>query len=99
MHGFCFYELESIRGFISALDVTCVSTRHTKNIMRRSKRLPLGIIQFIINCQERESRPMWRVRVEDRALANSYELNKLLLNNDMTLETTYGYVYKLSKII
>ena len=61
--------------------------------------LPLDIIQFINKCHKREGKPAWRVRVEHRALANSFEFNKLLLNNDMTLETTAGYASKLNKII
>ena len=43
---------------------------------------------------------MWRIRVdEEEALANSYEFNKLLLTNDVTLETTSEHVSKLNKII
>ena len=36
---------------------------------------------------------------EDGDLANSYEFNKLLINNNMHLQTTGGYGSKLNKII
>ena len=87
---FVFYEMESVRGFTFVLNVICISTRHTKIFLRRRKHLPLDALQFIINCQKRKGRPIWRIRVdEDGSLANSYEFNKLLLTNDVTLETTW----------
>ena len=53
------------------LDVIFILNRHPKNVMRRRKRLPLDIIQFIINYQRRHGKPIWRVRVDAvRALAN-----------------------------
>ena len=68
--------------------------------MQRRKRQLLDMIQFIVNCQKREGKSTWRVRVdEDRALSNSFNFNKLLLRNDTTLETASGYASKLNKII
>ena len=40
---FVFYDIESSRGFVPVLDVTCLSTRHNKKSMRRSKYLPLDV--------------------------------------------------------
>ena len=97
---FVFYELESTRGFTSVFNITFISTRHPKNFLRRSKWLPLDMLQFIINCQKREGRPTWRIRTdEDSALANSYKFNKLFLNIAITLETPAGHVSKLNKVI
>ena len=97
---FLFYDIESVRGYTSVLDITYLSTRCPFSFLCRSKRHPLDVLQCLFNMLNARKRSVRRIRVdEDGALANSYEFNKLLINNNMQLETTGGYGSKLNKII
>lgn len=97
---FVFYNVESIRGCKSVLDVVCLSSRCPHHFLRRSRRPPLDVFQCFINIAKRDGHQICRVRVdEDGALAKSYEFNKLLLSNNIQIETTAGYASKLNKIV
>ena len=97
---FWIHDIESTRGFESALDMTCLLTRHNKNFIRRRKFLPLDMIKHLMIYEKREDKKIWRVWVdEDRSLAKNCEFNKLLLKNDTTMEATARHAQKLNAII
>ena len=82
------------------LDIMYLSTRYPTHFLRRSKRLPLDVFQYFVNVAKREDKQMHRLRVdEDGSLAKSYDFNKLLVANDIQIETTAGHASKLNKII
>lgn len=97
---FVFYPVESIRGYNSVLDIICLSSRYPFHFLRRGKRPPLDVFQYFITIAKQDGKTIYRVRVdEDGALARSFEFNKLLVENNIQMETTSGYASKLNKII
>ena len=53
-----------------------------------------------MNIAKREGKPTRRLRIDkDGVLAKSYGFNKLLVSNDIQMETTAGNGSKLNKII
>ena len=97
---FVFYDIESVRGHTTVLGIICLSTRYPFSFLRRRKRPPLDVLQYLFNVLKARKRSVRRIRVdEDGSLAHSYEFNLLLIKNDIQLETTGGYGSKLNKII
>ena len=88
---FSFFGVTSIRGFTSALDITCASTSYTIGFPTRSKTPPLEIMKWLINTLRSMGHNVTFIRVdEDGSLANSTEFCRLLMTMNCLLETTGG---------
>ena len=89
-----------MRGCNSALDIIYLSSRYPFHFLRRGKRPPLDGLQCFINIAKREGKIICRSRAdEDSALAQSFEFNKLLVENKTQIETAAGHASKLNKIV
>lgn len=88
---FSFFGETSIRGFTSALDITCASTSYTIGFPTRSKTPPLDIMRWLISTLRSMGHIVTFIRVdEDGSLANSSEFCSLLMRLNCLLETTGG---------
>ena len=70
------------------------------SFLRRSKRPPLEILQYLFNVLNDITRTVRRIRAdEDGSLSKSYDFNFLIVSNNIQLETTGGSASKLNHII
>ena len=98
MHmDFAFMPVTSIRGFTAFLSIKDAATNYTWIFLSRNKRPPLDILSYFISILKKENRSIRYIRVdEDKALANSTAFCKLLLQHNITLQTTGGYASSLN---
>ena len=88
---FSFFGYKSIRGFTSALDISCGSTSYPVGFPGKSKTPPLETIRWFISVIRNMGFETTFIRVdEDGALAKSSEFCKLLVDLNCILETTGG---------
>ena len=88
---FSFFGVTSIRGFTSALDVTCGSTSYGFGFPCKSKTPPLSIVKWVILTLKSMGFTVLFIRVdEDGSLANSSEFCTLVQSLNCLLETTGG---------
>ena len=76
---FAFYNVTSIRGFTSILNVYCINNRMLWVFPTASQKYPVYIILFILTIVKNEQHPHKRVRVDEYgSLENSTYIKKLL---------------------
>ncbi len=89
---FSFWDTTSIRGFTSMLLIIDAKTRMIWLFCSSTKRAPLITVQYFFNIIQKENKTPKTIRVdEDGALARNFEFTKLLLQNNLTMDTTGGY--------
>lgn len=97
---FSFYNVVSIRGFSSVIDIICASTRYSFSFPTRPKRVPLDILKWLFAILNKENKTVRIIRVdEDGALARSREFCKLVQLQNISLQTTGGYMSSLNGMI
>ena len=88
---FSFFGETSIRGFTTALDITCGSTSYPFGFPCRAKTPPLEIVRWVISTIRTMGYTVLFIRVdEDSSLANSSEFCTLVQDMNCLLETTGG---------
>ena len=88
---FHFFSTTSIRGFSSALAAVCASTSYPFNFPTKSKTPPIAIALFLIRTIRSMGFQIHIIRVdEDGALSKSSEFCKLIVNENIVLQTTGG---------
>lgn len=89
---FTFYNITSIRGFISALNIIDASTRKLWTFVLPDKRPPLYQISFFFTYLKKINRPCNEIRVDKGGeLAQSTEFTELLIDANINLQRTGGY--------
>ena len=97
---FSFYNVVSIRGFTSVLDVIYTSTRYSFTFPIRSKRPPIKILRWLFSILQKEGKEVRIVRVDEgRELARSREFFWFIVNQNCALQTTGGYCSSLNRVI
>ena len=88
---FSFFGVTSIRGFTSALDITCGATSYTLGFPGKAKTPPIDTVRWVINTIRTMGYTVLFIRVdEDSSLANSSEFCTLIQSLNCLLETTGG---------
>jgi hypothetical protein len=88
---FSFFGAKSLRGFTSALDVTCASTSYPLGFPMKAKTLPLETVRWLISTLRSMGFEVTFIRVdEDSSLAKSAEFCSLIMNMNCLLQTTGG---------
>ena len=88
---FSFFNVEIIRGFTSNFVAICFANSHPFGFPSRSKRPPLGTLQFLLTTLRNHDKKVSLIRVDkDRALARSSEFMKTFHNMNIIVQTTGG---------
>jgi hypothetical protein len=88
---FSFFGTTSIRGFTSALDVTCGSTSYPIGFPTKSKSPPLEIVRWVISTLRSMGFEVTFIRVDEGGeLARSAEFCSLIVSLSCLLQTTAG---------
>ena len=88
---FAFFNVESIRGFISTFVAICSATSYPFGFPSRSKCPPLDILKLIVTKLRNQDRKVAFIRVdEDGALARSSEFMRTCHNMNIIVQTTGG---------
>jgi hypothetical protein len=88
---FSFFSEKSIRGFTTALDVTCASTSYPIGFPTKSKAPPIQSVQWLIrSLRNRGFSPCFCHVDEGGELANSSEFCQMLVNEGLVMSTTGG---------
>ena len=83
---FSFYNITSIRGFKSVLDIICVSTHYSFAFIMRCKQPPIIILKWLFAILRKEDKIVRIVRIdEDGELACLREFCKLIVDNECSL--------------
>ena len=94
---FAFYNCISVRGFTSYLACDCVRTGYSYRFLTRSKRPPCDLIKWLIHVLRKQNRPINFIRFDEGGeLARSTEINQVLLDHDIVMQTTGGYASHLN---
>ena len=88
---FSFMSETSIRGFSSYLSFLDDTTGYPFTFLTRNKIAPLDILQFIISTLRQQNKSINYVRYDKGGeLARSSEVNKLLIENNIMVQSTGG---------
>ena len=86
---FSFFSVVSIRGFTSALDVTCASTSYPFGFPTESKSPPIEILRWLIGTLRSMGHVVNLIRVDEGGeLANSSSFAEFVFKSDCVLEST-----------
>ena len=86
---FVFFNVESICGFTSNFVAICYATSYLFGFPSRSKRLPLNILNFLVNTLRNQNKKVAFIQVDkDGALARSSEFIKTCHNMNIIVKTT-----------
>ena len=89
---FHFFNVKSIRGFESALAVSCGSTSYAFNFPTRSRAPPIHILSYLVNVLRTLNYKVLYLKVdEDGSLARSSEFCSKVEELNCVLQTTGGY--------
>lgn len=88
---FHFYNIKSIRGFVSALAIVCASTSYPFNFPTKCRAPPLDIFKYLIRTIRSMGFQVVFIKVdEDGSLAQSSEFCKGIMEENCVLQTTGG---------
>ena len=86
---FSFFTVVSIRGFTSALDVTCASTSYPFGFPTKSKSPPIEILRWLLGTLRSMGHVVNFIRVDEGGeLANSSSFAEFVFKCDCVLEST-----------
>ena len=89
---FAFFNVESIRGFISTFVAICSATSYLFGFPSRSKRPPLDILKFLVTKLRNQDKKVAFIRVDEYgALARYSVFMKTYHNMNIIVQTTGGY--------
>ena len=88
---FHFYNVKSIRGFVSALAAVCSSTSYPFNFPTKSRSPPIEITLYLIRTIRSMGYQVLFIQVdEDGAFARSSEFCQMIVEENIVLQTTGG---------
>ena len=88
---FHFYNVTSIRGYVSSLGAVCASTSYPFNFPSKSRAPPLEILKYLIRTIRSMGFQVVFIKVdEDGALAQSSQFCKGIMEENCVLQTTGG---------
>ena len=88
---FSFFGVTSLRGYTTALDITCASTSYPFGFPTKSKSPPLDLFKWFVTTIRNMGHQVTFIRVdEDKGLARSTEFCELVVKLNCVLETTGG---------
>ena len=89
---FTFYNVISIRGFTSELNIIDAATRKLWTFVTSDKRPPLKIMKFFLSYLSKINRVCHEIRVDEGGeLGKSSEFTDLLIDSTINLQSTGGY--------